>query len=96
MHAEADAHLLVNDLRRDVVTRAVQELGAQEVRGDEILHQRVDVFAPCALGLLTPTTVPQLRTKVVAGPANNQLSDPIAGDFLRQTATTKPPPAESG
>ncbi|MFI2370155.1 Leu/Phe/Val dehydrogenase [Streptomyces sp. NPDC018833] len=82
--AEAGAHLLVADIRPDAVRRAVKELEAQEVSSEDILTQPADVFAPCALGdVLTPTTVPQLKAKVVAGAANNQLSAPTVGDLLR-------------
>ena len=51
---------------------------------DDLLTWPVDVFAPCALGdVLTPATVPLLRARIVAGAANNQLSEQSVGDLLR-------------
>jgi len=45
------------------------------VSPNEIHRERVDVFAPCALGGdLNEETVPQLRCHIVCGGANNQLA----------------------
>jgi glutamate dehydrogenase/leucine dehydrogenase len=56
---------------------------AQWVAPDEILDAEVDVLVPAALGgLLTPATVPRLRCRAVAGPANNQLDAPGTADLL--------------
>src|SRR5210317_1283464 len=36
----------------------------------------MDIYAPCALGAtINDLTLPQLRAKVIAGAANNQLAD---------------------
>lgn len=44
-----------------------------------------DVFAPCALGaVINEETVPQLKCAVIAGCANNQLSDLIVGEILHE------------
>jgi len=49
----------------------------------DIHHQRVDVFAPCALGdEFSKKTIPQLRCQVVCGGANNQLTTPEDGNRL--------------
>ena len=38
--------------------------------------QECDVFSPCAFGAgINPVTIPQLRCRIVAGAANNQLAD---------------------
>ena len=43
---------------------------------DEIYAQDADIFAPCALGaIINDDTIPQLKAKVIAGSANNQLKD---------------------
>jgi glutamate dehydrogenase/leucine dehydrogenase len=43
-----------------------------------ILAEPCDVLAPAALGgVLGPKTIPDLRTKLVCGPANNPLLDPL-------------------
>jgi leucine dehydrogenase len=50
------------------------------VAPEEIFGLDVDVFAPCALGaILNDSTIPQLKAKIVAGAANNQLAEPRHG-----------------
>lgn len=42
----------------------------------EIVTMETDIYAPCALGAtLNPDTIPNLKCKVIAGAANNQLKD---------------------
>ncbi len=49
----------------------------------DIHKQSVDVFSPCSLsGTLNPKRVSELRCKIVAGSANNQLSDEHVGGLL--------------
>ena len=41
------------------------------------------MFAPCALGaVLNDRTIPELKAKIVAGAANNQLAEPRHGTAL--------------
>jgi leucine dehydrogenase len=71
----AGATLVVADVDRERVARAVSELGARSVAPEAIYEQDADVFAPCALGgILDDETIPRLRALVVAGSANNQLA----------------------
>ena len=54
------------------------------VAPDEIYDVECDFLMPCALGgVLNDDTIPRLRTKVVAGAANNQLLEERHGDQLR-------------
>lgn len=74
---EAGAQLWVTDLHAPAVERCVKELGATPVAMDQIMALDVDVFAPCALGaILDDAGIAQLRARVVAGAANNQLARP--------------------
>ena len=76
---EAGASLVVADL--DEGKRALaEELGATWTDPDAALSADVDVLAPCALGgVFDDDTVPDLRCRVIAGAANNQLAaDAIA------------------
>ncbi len=83
--AEAGAHLIVTDLRKEAVREAVRELGASTVAPEEIFDQKADVFAPCALGaMINDDTIPRLRAEIVAGAANNQLAEPHHGEQLRR------------
>lgn len=74
---EAGAYLVVADVNEQNVTKALVEFtgAVQSVPADQILFQDVDILAPCAMGaILNDETIPLLRTKVVAGAANNQLA----------------------
>ncbi|HHW63831.1 MAG TPA: Glu/Leu/Phe/Val dehydrogenase [Rhodocyclaceae bacterium] len=73
---EAGAQLWVTDIHREPLVQAGRELGATVVAPEEIFGLDVDVFAPCALGaILNDSTIPQLKAKIVAGAANNQLAE---------------------
>ncbi len=80
---DAGADLTVADINSDNTARAAREFGATVVPPGDILAAQVDVLAPCALGgVLNAETIPLLKAKVIAGAANNQLSDPEAGRQL--------------
>ena len=82
---EEGAILTVADINQASVDRAVNEFGATQVDVSEIYSQDVDIFAPCALGaIINDETIPQLKAKVVAGAANNQLKEPRHGDKLNE------------
>jgi leucine dehydrogenase len=68
----------------DSVAAAV-DLGAEAVGTDEIYDVDATVFAPCALGaVVNEETLPRLKCKIVAGPANNQLANNEAGNELEK------------
>jgi len=78
------AQLFVTDVAQEKIAMAVKEFGAKAVALNDIYSQDVDVFAPCALGaILNDGTIKQLKAKVVAGAANNQLAEARHGDVLR-------------
>ena len=80
---DAGAKLIVTDVNDERVTRAVSELGARAVQHTEIYAVDCDVFSPNALGaILNDRTIPQLKCKVVAGGANNQLAEDRHGEAL--------------
>lgn len=73
---EAGAHLIVADVDREAVDRAVESFGAVAVAPDEILSADCDILAPCALGaVLDDETIPAIKAKIVCGGANNQLAE---------------------
>ncbi|MFQ5609983.1 MAG: Glu/Leu/Phe/Val dehydrogenase [Woeseiaceae bacterium] len=81
--SEAGANLIVADVNRNNLRRAVTEFDATELSPREILFADADVLAPCALGnVLNSETIPRIRAKVVAGAANNQLAASIDGQRL--------------
>lgn len=80
---DAGAELIVCDLDAAAVTRVTTDYGARAVAPDQILEQDVDVLAPCALGsILDDTSILKLRCKVVAGAANNQLTEERHAELL--------------
>src|SRR5690606_6939858 len=82
LHKEG-AKLIVTDINKEAVQRAVDAFGATAVEPGEIYSQDADIFAPCAMGaIINDETIPQLKVKVVAGSANNQLKEERHGDEL--------------
>lgn len=82
---EAGAKLIVTDINQDALRKAKAEFGAVVVGLDEIYKQDVDIFAPCALGrAINPDSLLQLKARIVAGAANNQLSTPEMGAALHR------------
>lgn len=84
LHA-AGARLTVADIRGDAVARAVEHFGAEVVPVDAIHCADVDLYVPCALGgVITESSVGEIRARAVAGSANNQLASPRAGAMLAE------------
>jgi leucine dehydrogenase len=82
LHAHG-AKISVADVDPLKAERAQREFGATVVPLDQIFDIACDVMAPCALGsALNDVTVPKLKATIVAGAANNQLSEPRHGDDL--------------
>ena len=82
---EAGAELFVSDVNRDNLKAASTELPVTVVGPTELLYADVDVLAPCALGnILTSTTIPRIKAKVIAGAANNQLATAADGARLAE------------
>ncbi|KGX90930.1 leucine dehydrogenase [Pontibacillus halophilus JSM 076056 = DSM 19796] len=82
---EEGANLVVTDINKEAVQRAVDEFGATAVETDEIYGVDCDIYAPCALGAtINDDTISQLKAKVIAGAANNQLKDTTHGDAIHE------------
>src|SRR5688572_3323036 len=82
LHAQG-AKLTVADIDRLKSERAQREFGAAVTTIEDVAKVECDVFAPCALGAgINDTTIPQLKARIVAGAANNQLAEPRHGDDL--------------
>ncbi|MUV39692.1 Leucine dehydrogenase [Lentibacillus sp. JNUCC-1] len=79
------AKLIVTDIHKEAVDRAVQAFGAEAVEPDAIYDVQCDIFAPCALGaVINDDTIPRLSAKVIAGSANNQLKTEKHGNVLHE------------
>jgi leucine dehydrogenase len=82
LHA-AGARLVVSDVDPEKTKRAVEEFNAGAVSPDEVYSVDADVFAPCAMGgVLNDRTIPELKSEIVCGAANNQLLEARHGDAL--------------
>ena len=81
----AGAKLLVADINSKHRDCAVERFDATPVDADDILFQDVDVLAPCALGaIVDETSVERIQAPIIAGSANNQLSNASVGVRLRE------------
>lgn len=84
LHKEG-ARLIVTDINQAAIDRVVRDFGATAVAPGEIYKQEVDIFAPCALGaIINDETIPQLKAKIIAGSANNQLAESKHGQILHE------------
>ncbi|HZY56603.1 MAG TPA: Glu/Leu/Phe/Val dehydrogenase [Rubrobacteraceae bacterium] len=84
LHDEG-ANLVVADVDKDAMERAVREFGAKPVEPDEILLTPCDILAPCALGaVVNDDTLPDFRCSIIAGSANNVLAESRHGEALAE------------
>lgn len=82
LHAEG-AKLIVTDINKEAVQRAVESFGAEAVDPNDIYGVECDIYSPCALGaVINDETIPQIKAKVIAGSANNQLKTSEHGDMI--------------
>lgn len=77
--------LTICDSNSDRINRYAKTLHANVVKPEAIYAVECDVFAPCALGaILNDASIPQLKTAIVAGAANNQLAEPRHAELLQK------------
>ncbi|WP_417364352.1 Glu/Leu/Phe/Val dehydrogenase dimerization domain-containing protein [Galbibacter sp.] len=80
------AQILISDINQERLLELSKKYQATIVPGDEIFNHELDVYAPCALGAtINDSTVKVIKTKVIAGAANNQLADEkVHGNILME------------
>jgi len=84
LHKEG-ARLLVSDIDLVKVESVHRTFGAEPITAEHYFDSECDILAPCGLGgVLNDTTIPNLRCKVIAGSANNQLAEPRHGLQLHE------------
>lgn len=80
---EEGANLIVTDIVEENINRAVKDFGAKAVGVNDIYSVDCDIFSPNALGaILNDDTIPQIKAKLIAGAANNQLAEERHGEIL--------------
>jgi leucine dehydrogenase len=73
---QEDAELIINDINQEELENIVRKYNVKKAIGDDIYDLNIDIYSPCALGAtLNPSTISRLKCEIVAGAANNQLSD---------------------
>jgi leucine dehydrogenase len=81
---EEGAKVTIADIDVDNLARAVSDFGVETTPLDKVHAFEADIFAPCALGGgINDDTISELRCKIIAGAANNQLEREEHGDKLR-------------
>jgi glutamate dehydrogenase/leucine dehydrogenase len=81
--ADEGARMTVADVSAAATDWAVARFGAEVVAVEKIHALECDIYAPCAMGgVLSATTIPELRCAAVVGSANNQLADADAAGLL--------------
>jgi len=70
------AKVIISDINEARLSEVSSKYGATIYRGNDVYSEAVDIYAPCALGAtINDTTINNIRAKVIAGAANNQLAD---------------------
>jgi len=83
MLSKVGARLVLADVDDVRAKELAEELEAEVAPADQIAEVPCDVFVPCATGgVLNPETIPNLRCRVIAGAANNQLGEPADAERL--------------
>jgi len=84
--ADDGAKIFVSDINQKNLDHFIKTVPSSEIVGvDEIYDVDCDVYTPAALGgTVNEFTIPRLKCKIIAGPANNQLARPEHGDMLRE------------
>ena len=82
LHAQG-AELFLTDANPERLEHVRKQCNAKVVSAQDIYKLDVDVYAPCAMGAtLNTENIKQLKAKVVAGCANNQLEDELTHDKM--------------
>lgn len=81
----AGAKVTVCDADSSTALEAVRRFDVAVVKPDAIYDLPCDVYAPCAIGqTVNPQTLRRLKCKIIAGAANNQLSDATVYGMIQE------------
>ena len=70
------AKVIISDINEARLNEVSDKYGATIYAGNDLYGEDVDIYAPCALGAtINDATINNIRAKVIAGAANNQLAD---------------------
>ena len=87
------AKVYIIDLNADALKRISAETKAEVLTDLDFFDMEMDIYAPCALGAtLNTETIQRLKCAVIAGAANNQLSDELVhGQMITDKGITYAP-----
>ena len=70
------AKIYISDINRERLEEIRDKYSVTIYEGDNLYAEEMDIYAPCALGAtINDSTLSQLKAKVIAGAANNQLAE---------------------
>lgn len=70
------AKIYIDDINQERLEEIRDKYSVSIYTGDNLYGEEMDIYAPCALGAtVNDATINQLKAKVIAGAANNQLAD---------------------
>lgn len=80
------AKVVISDISRERLEEVRDKYHVAIYEGDNLYAEAMDIYAPCALGAtINDETIYQLKAKIIAGAANNQLADETThGKILRE------------
>ena len=82
-YANAGSKLIITDKSDEAAQSIALETGAKIIAPNEIFHQSIDVFCPCALGrTVDRKLVESTGVGVIAGGANDQVADIDVAKYL--------------
>jgi leucine dehydrogenase len=86
------ARIILADIDEQRAAALAAELGAETVAPGAVIDTECDVFAPCSVAkVITPETVARLHCRMIAGAANDTLSDNVCAEMLAQRGITYVP-----
>lgn len=78
------AKLTISDIKPETTQRCCDEFHAKSVLPENIHQVGCDVYAPCALSnAINFQNIDEIKARIIAGSANNQLEDPILAQKLK-------------
>lgn len=79
------AKVFIADINQERLEHVSSKYGAHIYQGADLYSEQMDIYAPCALGAtINDITINKLQASIVAGAANNQLSDENKHGILLQ------------
>ncbi|PKA82081.1 leucine dehydrogenase [Ulvibacter sp. MAR_2010_11] len=70
------AKVYIADINQERLEHVRDKYSVEIYGGSNLYAEQMDIYAPCALGAtVNDTTINQLKAKIIAGAANNQLAD---------------------